>query len=142
MKILLGAIVLLACSVLIAQGNLLDFGKMIKQVTGKNPVPDYTTYGCYCGKSGKGQPKDATDRCCLVHDCCYTGLTGKCQPHFQRYTFTYQNGTVTCDEGSWCAVQTCECDKAAAFCMQDNLSSYDKKLRFYSNTNCEGPKEC
>ncbi|XP_054857277.1 basic phospholipase A2 Sms-N6-like [Eublepharis macularius] len=143
MKILLGAIVLLACSILMAQGSILEFGDMIKVVTGKSAFPDYTTYGCYCGIGGKGRPRDATDGCCLAHDCCYSKLSEKCNTKTDRYKFTYNNGVVTCGQGSWCEMQTCECDKAAVLCLRDNLNSYNKDLRFYFDIHCnEGPMKC
>uniref|UniRef100_A0A4W2DAZ2 Phospholipase A2 n=1 Tax=Bos indicus x Bos taurus TaxID=30522 RepID=A0A4W2DAZ2_BOBOX len=42
-------------------GDLLNFRKMIKLTTGKEPATRYSFYGCYCGMSGRGTPKDATD---------------------------------------------------------------------------------
>ncbi|KAL8198584.1 UNVERIFIED_CONTAM: hypothetical protein K2H54_016915 [Gekko kuhli] len=144
MKILLGVIVLLACSVLTAQGSLLEFGQIIKIATGKYALPEYTSYGCYCGLGGQGEPRDATDRCCLVHDCCYIALKGKCKPKTDQYKFTSHNGNVTCaDVGSWCEMEICKCDKAAALCLRDNLNSYNETLRFYFDIHCdEGPIQC
>ncbi|XP_015269651.1 PREDICTED: basic phospholipase A2 DsM-S1-like, partial [Gekko japonicus] len=121
MKILLGVIVLLACSVLVAQGSLLEFGQMIKTATGKSAFPEYTSYGCYCGLGGQGEPWDATDR----------------NPQEQSTRF------VAANEGSWCEMEICECDKAAALCLRDNLNSYNETLRFYFDIHCEeGPIQC
>ncbi|XP_040085389.1 group IID secretory phospholipase A2 isoform X2 [Oryx dammah] len=44
-----------------AEGDMLDLNKMLKQVTGKTPIFVYSSYGCYCGIGGQGQPRDATD---------------------------------------------------------------------------------
>ncbi|KGL97215.1 Basic phospholipase A2 Cdr-13, partial [Charadrius vociferus] len=54
--------------------SLWDLHKMITGATGRNAVWYYSFYGCYCGFGGKGQPKDATDRCCRLHDICYNNL--------------------------------------------------------------------
>lgn len=43
-------------------GNLANFADMIFKVTGKEAASSYGFYGCYCGFSGRGTPKDATDR--------------------------------------------------------------------------------
>ncbi|KFW67978.1 Basic phospholipase A2 vurtoxin, partial [Pygoscelis adeliae] len=54
--------------------SLWELAKMITKVTGKNALLHYSFYGCYCGLGGKGKPKDATDRCCQLHDTCYNNL--------------------------------------------------------------------
>uniref|UniRef100_A0A8C4VZP3 Phospholipase A2 n=1 Tax=Gopherus evgoodei TaxID=1825980 RepID=A0A8C4VZP3_9SAUR len=120
-------------------GSLFEFRKMIKQATGKSALPNYTFYGCHCGVGGKGMPKDATDWCCLHHDCCYSQLTAqRCHVITDKYHYTYRRGVITC--GDWCKRNICECDKAAALCMKRNLRSYNKKYRFYSNIKCTGRK--
>uniref|UniRef100_A0A8C3SXQ7 Phospholipase A2 n=1 Tax=Chelydra serpentina TaxID=8475 RepID=A0A8C3SXQ7_CHESE len=122
----------------VVHGSLLEFRKMIKQVTGKSALPNYTTYGCHCGPGGKGTPKDATDWCCLRHDCCYSQLKARnlCAPLPKQCA----SSLVFPGPGSWCKRSICECDKAAALCMKHNLSSYNKKYRFYSNIKCTGTK--
>ncbi|KFO13823.1 Basic phospholipase A2 Cdr-13, partial [Balearica regulorum gibbericeps] len=54
--------------------SLWDLHELITKVTGKNALLYYSFYGCYCGLGGKGQPKDATDKCCQLHDTCYDSL--------------------------------------------------------------------
>uniref|UniRef100_A0A8C3W619 Phospholipase A2 n=1 Tax=Catagonus wagneri TaxID=51154 RepID=A0A8C3W619_9CETA len=88
MKTLLLLAVIVAFGLLQVQGNLLNFRNMIKLKTGRAPVPNYTFYGCYCGLGGKGAPKDATDRCCAAHDCCYKKLKERgCGTKLLSYKF-------------------------------------------------------
>nr|AHJ09554.1 phospholipase A2 [Ovophis makazayazaya] len=124
------------------EGSLVEFGRMIKEETGKNPFPSYTFYGCYCGLGGQGRPRDTTDRCCLMHDCCYENLTG-CKTKTDPYPYSRKNGVMVCGGGTWCEKQICECDKAAAICLRDNLDTYNKEYQFYGDFRCkEGPKKC
>ncbi|XP_053137535.1 basic phospholipase A2 Ts-G6D49-like [Hemicordylus capensis] len=142
MKSFMEVTTLIACSVLVAQANFIQFGHMIKELTGKNALPDYTSYGCYCGVGGRGEPRDATDRCCFAHDCCYKRLSN-CRTTTDRYQYDIENGTVICGEGSWCKMEICDCDKTAALCFRDNLDTYSDHYRFYSNLNCnEKPPRC
>ncbi|EHB14716.1 Phospholipase A2, membrane associated [Heterocephalus glaber] len=121
-------------------GSLTQFAEMIKSKTGKNALASYGAYGCHCGVDGKGTPKDATDRCCLKHDCCYKRLVNrKCGTKLLKYDFTIKGSSITCkaNQGS-CQKQLCECDKAAASCFAQNLKSYNKKYQFYPNLMCHG----
>ncbi|XP_060550325.1 phospholipase A2 nigroviriditoxin basic subunit B-like [Pantherophis guttatus] len=125
-----------------AEGSLLEFGRMIKEETGKTAFPFYTFYGCYCGLGGQGRPRDATDRCCLMHDCCYENLTD-CHTKTDPYHYSRKSGVILCGGGTWCKEQICECDKAAAICLRDSLDTYNKDYQFYRDSNCkEGPKKC
>ncbi|XP_069435334.1 group IID secretory phospholipase A2-like isoform X2 [Ovis canadensis] len=82
-----------------AEGNMLDLNKMVRQVTGKTPIFFYSSYGCYCGIGGQGQPRDATDWCCHEHDCCYRHLkSDKCDIIFNHYHYTFFRGNVQCSE--------------------------------------------
>uniref|UniRef100_A0A6B2F9T6 Phospholipase A2-like central domain-containing protein n=1 Tax=Bothriechis nubestris TaxID=1766655 RepID=A0A6B2F9T6_9SAUR len=122
------------------EGNLLQFNKMIKLETKKNAVPFYAFYGCYCGWGGRGQPKDATDRCCFEHDCCYGKLT-KCNTKSDLYSYSSKYGFIICGKGTWCEKQICECDRIAAACLRRNLSTYKNKYMFYLDSYCKGPSE-
>ncbi|XP_010286534.1 PREDICTED: acidic phospholipase A2-like [Phaethon lepturus] len=83
---------LLACAVLFAwglsaaHGSLWELHKVITKATGKSALLYYSSYGCYCGLGGQGQPKDATDRCCQLHDICYANLLSyRCDAKTQGY---------------------------------------------------------
>uniref|UniRef100_F6RTH3 Phospholipase A2 n=1 Tax=Bos taurus TaxID=9913 RepID=F6RTH3_BOVIN len=121
-----------------AEADILDLNEMVRQVTGKIPIFFYSHYGCYCRKGGQGQPRDATDRCCREHDCCYRHLkSDNCDISFDHYDYTFFQGKVQCStKGSWCEQQLCACDKTLAFCLQRNLNTYKNHLRRLSR--CEG----
>ncbi|KAL1287151.1 PLA2G2A [Ovibos moschatus] len=140
MKTLLLLAVIMAIGLLQVHGSLLDFRKMIKFATGKEPATSYSFYGCYCGMRGRGTPKDATDRCCRAHECCYRNLESHgCRTKFLKYNATYQEDQIICEDADDCKSQVCQCDKIAASCFATNLKTYDKKLRFYSKLRCRGP---
>nr|Q8JIY9.1 RecName: Full=Acidic phospholipase A2 jerdoxin; Short=svPLA2; AltName: Full=Phosphatidylcholine 2-acylhydrolase; Flags: Precursor [Protobothrops jerdonii]AAM33325.1 jerdoxin [Protobothrops jerdonii] len=123
------------------EGHLWQFREMIKEATGKEPLTTYLFYACYCGWGGRGEPKDATDRCCFVHDCCYGKLTA-CSPKLDIYSYSQKNEDIVCGGGTECEKQICECDKAAAICFLDNLGTYNKEYNNYSKSRCieESPK--
>ncbi|XP_007534845.1 phospholipase A2, membrane associated-like [Erinaceus europaeus] len=140
MKVVLLLAVIMAFGLLQAHGNLLDFHKMIKKATGKEAASSYGFYGCYCGWKGRGTPKDATDRCCAAHDCCYHKLEKQgCKTKSLKYKADYRGNQIICEkQGSSCSVQVCECDRVAALCFARNLSTYNKKYQFYNNLLCKG----
>ncbi|XP_037356439.1 phospholipase A2, membrane associated-like [Talpa occidentalis] len=122
-----------------ADGALWNFWEMITKVTGKEAASSYGFYGCHCGVGGKGSPKDATDWCCVAHDCCYARLMRRgCPTKFLDYKAYYRGSTVTCAKQNWCKRQVCECDKAAALCFARNKRSYNKKYQYYNNKACKG----
>ncbi|XP_051027772.1 phospholipase A2, membrane associated-like [Acomys russatus] len=118
---------------------------MIQITTGKKAETSYAFYGCYCGMGGRGSPKDATDRCCFAHDCCYRRLKKSgCGTKLLSYEFTSTRGKITCAaKQDSCKKQLCQCDKVAAECFAQNLKSYNKKYQLYSNILCKGkPPKC
>uniref|UniRef100_A0A8D0BVN4 Phospholipase A2 n=1 Tax=Salvator merianae TaxID=96440 RepID=A0A8D0BVN4_SALMN len=122
--------------ILEVKANLLQFGIMIRATTGKSAFPHYSTYGCYCGIGGKGDPVDATDRCCQVHDCCYGKMSSLgCNPKMEIYSYSIQKGSVICGK-TLCKRMICECDAAAAECFQK--STYHLKYAYYPNWLCKG----
>ncbi|NXU96914.1 PA2GA Phospholipase, partial [Cettia cetti] len=123
----------------LASCNLVQFGIMIKQKTGKWPL-DYNKYGCYCGWGGSKQPVDATDRCCHTHDCCYKRLVSSgCSPKTVTYKHSFRGNQITCGEtGNRCQRQTCECDKRAVECFHRAARSYSKSYHNYPKSKCKG----
>ncbi|XP_045715400.1 phospholipase A2, membrane associated [Phyllostomus hastatus] len=120
-------------------GSLVDFHKMIFLATRKEAVSSYAFYGCHCGMGGKGSPKDATDRCCARHDCCYYHLQKRgCGTKFLGYKFSYQKGQIICAKQDSCRSRLCQCDKVAATCFAKARKSYSRKYQYYSNKKCSG----
>ncbi|XP_036602869.1 group IID secretory phospholipase A2-like [Trichosurus vulpecula] len=136
--VLLWIVLITSGSMAPSQGSLMQLSKMIKQATGKSAVFSYLNYGCHCGPGGKGQPQDATDWCCKIHDCCYQRLKQqKCDVLVDRYNYNYTDGDIQCCEGSQCKKQICWCDKEFVLCLQRNLDSYRKRYRFFRKALCQ-----
>ncbi|KAL7978542.1 hypothetical protein Chor_005524 [Crotalus horridus] len=55
-------LLLLTSELTLIHGGLVQLYRMVTEVTGKEAVPHYSSYGCHCGLGGKGRPKDTTDR--------------------------------------------------------------------------------
>uniref|UniRef100_D2X8K2 Phospholipase A2 A2-actitoxin-Cgg2a n=1 Tax=Condylactis gigantea TaxID=47073 RepID=PA2_CONGI len=116
-----------------------QFAYMIAKYTGRNPL-DYWGYGCWCGLGGKGNPVDAVDRCCYVHDVCYNSITqgprptcSRIAPYHKNYYFTGKK----CSTGwltSKCGRAICACDIAAVKCFRRN--HFNKKYRLYKKNIC------
>ncbi|XP_006862470.1 PREDICTED: group IID secretory phospholipase A2 [Chrysochloris asiatica] len=140
MKLPLLCVLVVIAGVIPVQSGILNLNKMIRQVTKKTPLLHYGFYGCYCGLGGRGQPKDATDWCCRNHDCCYSHLKSqRCHINTDSYRYNFSQGKIQCsDKGNWCEQQLCSCDKEVALCLQRNLRTYKKHLRFYWRPNCQG----
>ncbi|KAM5321809.1 phospholipase A2, membrane associated isoform 1-T3 [Glossophaga mutica] len=139
MKTLLLLALTAAFGLLQTHGNLLNFHKMIYLATKKEAVSGYSFYGCHCGVGGKGSPKDATDRCCATHDCCYYRLQKRgCGTKLLGYKFAYRKGRIICAKQDSCRSQLCQCDKAAATCFAKARKSYNKNYQYYNNKKCSG----
>ncbi|XP_021230329.1 basic phospholipase A2 Cdr-13-like [Numida meleagris] len=145
---------------LLAGGNLWQLQQVITKMTGKNAVLRYSFYGCYCGVGGRGQPKDATDRCCQLHDACYDSLQRHhCDAKQQYYRYSWDRAHLTCskwgcwkrgspllqmesesvlpaDRDSWCARLSCECDRSLGLCLRRSARSYKWRYVLYPKSKC------
>eukprot|EP00096_Caligus_rogercresseyi_P005808 TRINITY_DN21835_c0_g1_i1.p1 TRINITY_DN21835_c0_g1~~TRINITY_DN21835_c0_g1_i1.p1 ORF type:complete len:224 (-),score=36.60 TRINITY_DN21835_c0_g1_i1:219-890(-) len=105
----------------------LNLSEMVKCATGCNPLI-YQGYGCYCGFLGSGNIVDGIDRCCKMHDWCYTKTS--CMnlkyhfPYFVGYKWKCNGGSPYCvtnhrrHSRSSCSHHLCECDREFAICLQ------------------------
>jgi len=116
----------------------LDLYKMVKCGTGCNPLV-YKGYGCYCGFLGSGGVVDGIDRCCKMHDWCYSQTT--CMhieyhlPYFFPYKWTCNGGAPYCIAGSTkktnsgsCSHQLCECDREFVECLKEFPCPHKKAM--------------
>uniref|UniRef100_A0A194APS0 Phospholipase A2 3c n=1 Tax=Agkistrodon piscivorus TaxID=8715 RepID=A0A194APS0_9SAUR len=131
---------IMAVLLLGVEGDLMQFETLIMKIAKRSGMFWYSAYGCYCGWGGQGQPQDATDRCCFVHDCCYGKVTG-CDPKLDSYTYSVENGDVVCGGNDPCKKEICECDRAAAICFRDNKVTYDNKYWRFPPQNCKEESE-
>ncbi|XP_062855490.1 phospholipase A2 [Trichomycterus rosablanca] len=142
--------ILLVSTVCVAQGGhvpraLWQFGRMINCVQPSvNPLK-YNNYGCYCGLSGSGDPKDQLDQCCFEHDTCYYNarVLKECPtiadlPHIKVYDFTCSDKTLTCsDTNDKCQAVVCECDRVAANCFARYNHIYNPDYKNLSKEDCK-----
>nr|AHJ09567.1 phospholipase A2 [Ovophis okinavensis] len=132
---------IMAVLLLGVEGHLMQFETLIMKIAGRSGVWWYGSYGCYCGAGGQGRPQDPSDRCCFVHDCCYGKVTG-CNTKDEFYTYSEENGAITCGGEHPCLKEVCECDLAAAICFRDNLDTYNsKKYWMFPAKNCQEESE-
>ncbi|XP_040185041.1 phospholipase A2-like [Rana temporaria] len=116
--------------------NLLQFRKIIKcTIPNSKPLDEYNGYGCYCGIGGSGTPVDDLDRCCQIHDNCYSEhkSVANCKPIFDNpytefYSYSCENNVVTCkSDNNPCEMYICECDRKAALCFSKATYNEDNK---------------
>ncbi|XP_051490043.1 phospholipase A2 isoform X1 [Apus apus] len=114
-----------AASAAVSPRAVWELRKMIKcTIPGSHPLLDFADYGCYCGLGGSGTPVDELDRCCQVHDHCYSQAMklDSCKhiwdsPYTEVYKFSCSKGEITChSKNDECEMFVCNCDRAAAMC--------------------------
>ncbi|XP_069820187.1 phospholipase A2, minor isoenzyme-like [Dendropsophus ebraccatus] len=103
---------------------LWNFHSLIKcAIPNSSPLKEFNNYGCYCGLGGKGTPIDTLDRCCQVHDNCYSqakthpSCYTSIDPYARGYDYTCSGTSITCTSYSdACSQFICNCDRTAAMC--------------------------
>ncbi|KAM6241242.1 phospholipase A2 [Spheniscus humboldti] len=114
-----------AASTAVSPWAVWEFRKMIKcTIPDSYPLLEFADYGCYCGLGGSGTPVDELDRCCQVHDGCYSQARKipSCRylldnPYTEWYKFSCSSGQITCSsKNDECEMFICNCDRTAAMC--------------------------
>nr|XP_056721533.1 basic phospholipase A2-like [Euleptes europaea] len=140
MKQLSFLVILVANALATINSSPLNFRGMIQKITGRNTLIYFNGYGCYCGKDGKGKPKDGIDMCCFHHECCYERLQmHKCHPLIDHYTFLIVNDDVLCENGekTGCPTRVCECDREVSLCFRREAKTYNKSFHHYPAVLCK-----
>ncbi|XP_075184666.1 basic phospholipase A2 homolog LmutTX-like [Anomaloglossus baeobatrachus] len=112
-----------------ARINRKDFMMMISETLKKEMI-EALPRGCACAETANNKTMQKLKRCCHEHYCCYISRLGSpCRNEFHRYSYTYSNGTITCDHSVYlndCAITTCECDRETVMCLMDPEDSESK----------------
>ncbi|XP_033633475.1 phospholipase A2 AP-PLA2-I-like isoform X1 [Asterias rubens] len=150
---------LLLLLTLVAAGSasLPQFNEMTMCTVGlsfSDAMSDYMGYGCHCGFGGKGDPRDATDKCCGYHDACYREAMNNGCSMSDRYLITYDyqetkaaDGTcsVTCstedqypasDKKAQCKAFMCGCDSTGSNCFATNRDTFSQKYKNFPQLFC------
>ncbi|XP_068937495.1 phospholipase A2 [Petaurus breviceps papuanus] len=149
---------LLLLTVFLAVGTTVDgatiravwqFRSMIKCVIpNSKPLLDYNNYGCFCGLGGSGTPVDELDRCCQVHDQCYSQAKklDSCKflldnPYTKSYSYSCSQNSITCNKkNDECEAFICNCDRNAAICF--SKAPYNEEYKdLNSNKYCTAKKK-
>ncbi|XP_039702142.1 otoconin-90 [Pteropus medius] len=114
-----------------------QLGEMLFCLTSRCPE-EYESYGCYCGQEGRGEPRDALDRCCFSHHCCLEQVRrlGCLLERLPRPPAECVDGIPQCVGPSLCAKLLCACDQTAAECMAS--ASFNQSLKSSGGPECQG----
>ncbi|CAO2602143.1 Oc90, partial [Lemmus lemmus] len=121
---------------------LLQLGEMLFCLTSRCPE-EFESYGCYCGREGRGEPRDTLDRCCLSHHCCLEQVRplGCLHGSRSRSSVVCEDHTPKCVGQSLCEKLLCACDQMAAECMAS--ASFNQSLKSPDLRECRGtPVSC
>ncbi|XP_021072615.1 otoconin-90 isoform X2 [Mus pahari] len=121
---------------------MLQLGEMLFCLTSHCPE-EFETYGCYCGREGRGEPRDTLDRCCLSHHCCLEQMrqVGCRHGRRSRSSVVCEDHTAKCVGQSLCEKLLCACDQMAAECMASAF--FNQSLKSPDRAECQGePVSC
>ncbi|XP_067830864.1 basic phospholipase A2-like [Heptranchias perlo] len=139
--ILLGAVAIPAQGVAIEERNVFNFMAVVNCANPHFSNMRYIDYGCFCGFGGSGNPVDAIDRCCYLHDQCY-GEAEKmgCYIWITTYFSRCNDEVPTCYNGGlpWktCSDKMCECDIAIAKCFRKHSNVFNQTFEDYDQDLC------
>ncbi|XP_036120108.1 otoconin-90 [Molossus molossus] len=116
-----------------------QLGEMLFCLTARCPE-EFESYGCYCGQEGRGEPRDALDRCCWAHHCCLQQVTrlGCLLERLPRSPVVCGDGTANCVGQSLCAKLLCACEQTAAECMASAF--FNQSLASPGRQECQGDR--
>ncbi|XP_075406647.1 otoconin-90 [Tenrec ecaudatus] len=114
-----------------------ELGQMLFCLTSRCPE-EFESYGCYCGQEGRGEPRDALDRCCLSHHCCLEQAKklGCLLGRPPRAHVACVDGAAKCGGQRLCEKLRCACDQTAAECMASAF--FNQSLKSPGQQECQG----
>ncbi|XP_058524346.1 otoconin-90 isoform X3 [Ochotona princeps] len=114
-----------------------QLGEMLFCLTSRCPE-EFESYGCYCGQAGRGEPRDALDRCCLSHHCCLEQMRrlGCLPERLSQSAVMCVDHIPKCAGHSLCQKLLCACDQVAAECMAS--ASFNQSLKSTDRQECQG----
>ncbi|XP_028629125.1 otoconin-90 isoform X1 [Grammomys surdaster] len=121
---------------------MLQLGEMLFCLTTHCPE-EFESYGCYCGREGRGEPRDTLDRCCFSHHCCLEQMRqlGCLHGRRSRSSVVCEDHTPKCVGQSLCEKLLCACDQMAAECMASAF--FNQSLKSPDPPECQGePVSC
>ncbi|XP_055987614.1 otoconin-90 [Sorex fumeus] len=112
-------------------------GEMLFCLTSRCPE-EFESYGCYCGQEGRGEPRDALDRCCFAHHCCLKQVRrlGCLPERLPPSRVMCEDSTPKCVGQSLCMKLLCACDETAAQCMASAF--FNQSLKSSGRQECQG----